>query len=159
MYICNWSTLNKLIIIIKSWFDVPKTQISIFIIFARTGVLFDDAFSVKVSLRISWSVNVTESQETENLITFTEEILNGKLHFLRSVWNSIPTSCSNFTCKDLAQKTNRSSFIQIINTFDITQIQRVSYWVSSSLNQPYTMKGLWNQQSGKRRINSLAIAI
>ena len=85
MYICNWSTLNKLIIIIKSWFDVPKTQISIFIIFARTGVLFDDAFSVKVSLRISWSVNVTESQETENLITFTEEILNGKLHFLRSV--------------------------------------------------------------------------
>ena len=35
-------------------------------------------------LRIS-SVNVTEPQETADLITFTEEILNGKLHFLCSV--------------------------------------------------------------------------
>ena len=35
---------------------------------------------MKFSIRIS-SVNVTKS----NLVTFTEEILNGKLHFLRSV--------------------------------------------------------------------------
>ena len=41
-------------------------------------------------LRISL-VNVTKSQETAHLVTFTEEILNGKLHFLCSVraspWN------------------------------------------------------------------------
>ena len=28
----------------------------------------------------------TNPQETSDLVTFTEEILNGKLHFLRSVW-------------------------------------------------------------------------
>ena len=32
-------------------------------------------------LRIS-SVNVTKSQETADLVTFTEEILDGKVHFL-----------------------------------------------------------------------------
>ena len=31
------------------------------------------------------SVNVTKSAVTEDLVTFTEEILNGKLHFLCSV--------------------------------------------------------------------------
>ena len=35
-------------------------------------------------LRIS-SVNVAKSQETADLITLTEEILNGKLHFFCSV--------------------------------------------------------------------------
>ena len=35
-------------------------------------------------LRIS-SVNVTKSQETADLITLTEEILNGKLHYFCSV--------------------------------------------------------------------------
>ena len=25
-------------------------------------------------------------QETQDLVTFTEKILNGKFHFLRSVW-------------------------------------------------------------------------
>ena len=29
-------------------------------------------------------MNVTKSAETADLVTFTEEILNGKLHFLRS---------------------------------------------------------------------------
>ena len=30
------------------------------------------------------SINVTKSQETTDLVTFTEEILNGKLNFLCS---------------------------------------------------------------------------
>ena len=38
---------------------------------------------MKVSLRIS-SINVIKPQFPENLVTFTEEILNGKLHFLCS---------------------------------------------------------------------------
>ena len=29
-------------------------------------------------------MNVTKSAETADLVTFTEEIINGKLHFLRS---------------------------------------------------------------------------
>ena len=37
-------------------------------------------FSIKDS-----SVNVNKSEETADLVTFTEEILNGKLHFLCSV--------------------------------------------------------------------------
>ena len=42
-------------------------------------------------LRIS-SVNVTKSAnpETANLVTLTEEILNGKLHFLCSAWSAVP---------------------------------------------------------------------
>ena len=38
---------------------------------------------MKFPLRIS-SVNVTKSAETTDLVTFAEEILNGKLHFLCS---------------------------------------------------------------------------
>ena len=37
---------------IKSWFDVPATQMSIFIIFESVGVLFEGAFSLWVSLTI-----------------------------------------------------------------------------------------------------------
>ena len=43
---------------------------------------FDTAQKMKFSLRIS-SVNVTKST-TADLVTFTEEILNVKLHFLCS---------------------------------------------------------------------------
>ena len=43
-------------------------------------------------LKIS-SVNVTKSQETADLVTFTEEIFSEKLHFLRSE-NSIRCTCS-----------------------------------------------------------------
>ena len=32
-------------------------------------------------------VNVTKFQKTADLVTFTEEILNGKLHFLCSIKN------------------------------------------------------------------------
>ena len=42
-------------------------------------ILHKKSFSLKIS-----SVNVS-LQETADLVTFTEEILNGKLHFLRSV--------------------------------------------------------------------------
>ena len=35
---------------INSWFDVPTTQMSIFILFVSAGVLFDGAFSLWVSL-------------------------------------------------------------------------------------------------------------
>ena len=36
--------------LIKSWFDVPMTQMSILILFVSDGVLFDGAFSLWVSL-------------------------------------------------------------------------------------------------------------
>ena len=34
----------------KSWFDTPKTQMPIFLLFVRAGVLFDGTFSLWVSL-------------------------------------------------------------------------------------------------------------
>ena len=49
-------------------------------------------FFLKMTLHKKWSfpfrissVNVNNPQETADLVTFTEEILNGKLHFLCSV--------------------------------------------------------------------------
>ena len=39
-------------------------------------------------LRIS-SINVINPQEAADLVTFTEEILNGKLHFLCSVRKTV----------------------------------------------------------------------
>ena len=44
-----------------SWFDVPSTQMSIFILFASAGVWFEGAFSLWVSL-IPWSLD----QEKKN---------------------------------------------------------------------------------------------
>ena len=41
------------------------------------------AQKMKFAVRI-FSVNVTKSQETVDLVTFTEEIPNGKLHLLCS---------------------------------------------------------------------------
>ena len=38
--------------LIKSWFDVPTTQMCIFVLFVSAGVLFDGAFSLRVSLSI-----------------------------------------------------------------------------------------------------------
>ena len=40
---------------------------------------------MKFSFKVS-SVNVIKSQFTGDLVTFTEEVLNGKLHFLYSTW-------------------------------------------------------------------------
>ena len=37
--------------LIKSWFDVPTTQMPIFVLLVSAGVLFDGAFSLWVSLR------------------------------------------------------------------------------------------------------------
>ena len=37
--------------LIKVWFDVPTTQMSIFILFVSVPVLFDGAFSLWVSLK------------------------------------------------------------------------------------------------------------
>ena len=37
--------------LIKSWFDVPPTQMPIFVLFVSAGVLFDGAFSLWVSLK------------------------------------------------------------------------------------------------------------
>ena len=49
---------------------------------------------IHITLHIKWScplrissVNVTNPQETADLVTFTEEILNVQLHFLCSVMN------------------------------------------------------------------------
>ena len=38
--------------LIKSWIDVSTTQMSIFVLFVITGVLFDGAFSLWVSLKV-----------------------------------------------------------------------------------------------------------
>ena len=41
-----------------SWLDVPTTRMSIFIIFENAGVLFEGAFSLRVSLKNLYSVTV-----------------------------------------------------------------------------------------------------
>ena len=38
--------------LIKSWFVVSKIQMAMFVLFASTGVLFDGAFSLWVSLNL-----------------------------------------------------------------------------------------------------------
>ena len=60
--------------------DVNATLMSIKCVF-NILVLHITAQKMKFSRKIS-SVNVTKS----DLVTFTEEILNGKLHFLCGVW-------------------------------------------------------------------------
>ena len=49
----------------------------------RTSLNKSESFPLRVS-----SVNVTKSAFSLDLATFTEEILNGKLHFLCSAWKS-----------------------------------------------------------------------
>ena len=44
------------------------------------NVLYNNAQKMKFSIKIS-SVNVTNSQFPADLVTFTGEMLNGKLHF------------------------------------------------------------------------------
>ena len=48
--------------------------------------VLDTAQKMKFPLKIS-SVKVTNTLESADLVTFTVEILNGKLHFLCSVRN------------------------------------------------------------------------
>ena len=65
-------------------------------------------------LRIS-SVNVTNPQETADLVTFTEEILHGKLHFLCSVWVKI------FDLKD-----NNSQWNPVLLIIEISMCSPIS---------------------------------
>ena len=52
---------------------------------AKVPVHKKGSFPLRISL-----INVTKSTKTADLVTFTEEILNGKLQFLRSVPISYP---------------------------------------------------------------------
>ena len=60
------------------------------------------------------SLNVTKSAGNCDLVTFTEEILNGKLHFLCSDWLS-PLSATEWFSENVNEKTEaylrRCSFI------------------------------------------------
>ena len=47
--LCFWKFCFSLRTV-KSWFDVPATHMCIFVLFVRAGVIFDDAFSLWVSL-------------------------------------------------------------------------------------------------------------
>ena len=48
--------------------------------------------------------HIREVQETANLVTFIEEILNGKLHFLSSVLAKLKAiTCSKLTIETLEQ--------------------------------------------------------
>ena len=50
-------------------------------------------------------------QETADLVTFTEEILNGKLHFLYSVYRTaVPKNFTKFTKKTLAMDATAGFF-------------------------------------------------
>ena len=44
-----WNFFFSLKPLIKNWFNVPTTQMSIFLLFVRTAVLFDGALSLRVS--------------------------------------------------------------------------------------------------------------
>ena len=70
----------------KIWFDVPATQMPISLHFVSARVFTAQKWSFP--LRIS-SVNVTKSPENCDLVIFTEEILNGKLHFVCSVYLTV----------------------------------------------------------------------
>ena len=48
-----WRFCFSLRPLIKSWFYVSSTQMSILVLFVSTGVLFDGAFSLWVSLNLS----------------------------------------------------------------------------------------------------------
>ena len=64
---------------------LPVTlMLHVTIIYALTQSQFE-VFDQKMKFSIKESsVNMTRSAETVNLVIFTEEILNGKLHFLCS---------------------------------------------------------------------------
>ena len=66
---------------------------------------FNTAQKKSFPLKIS-SVNVTKPMETADLVTFTEEILNGKLHCLYSVRQDIEKKAAeNKEFKNLVKKT------------------------------------------------------
>ena len=48
---------------IKSWFHIPTSQMSIFILLLSLGVLFEGVFSLIVSLKESFSKNNQTSKE------------------------------------------------------------------------------------------------
>ena len=60
---------------IKNWFNVPTTQMSIFILFESIGVLFRDAFSLWVSLSAvnyeNCSILPSNKKKLNPLVTLT----------------------------------------------------------------------------------------
>ena len=83
--------------LLKSCFDVPTTQIPIFIIFASTEILFEDYFFLWVSLKEIVRLRVTNRPTREKF----QENLRGKSRNIRNktfkiqdlgsnVWNYLP---------------------------------------------------------------------
>ena len=77
-------------LLIKSWFDVPTTQMPKFVLFVSAGVLFDSVFSLWVSLISSneskWAEMTTiEPKWAHVLIKF----LPVRWHICYEFWNSL----------------------------------------------------------------------
>ena len=73
---------------------------------------------------------MTNPQETADLVTFTEEILHGKLHFLCSVWVKI------FDLKD-----NNSQWNPVLLIIEISMCSPISnVSLKRLLNQMNTVK-------------------
>ena len=69
----------------------------------------------------------TNSQKTSDLVTFTEEILNGKLHFLRSAIQSHSIK-ECYTAKSLGSKPsvwNRSNIKKTVQYWKKKHIDRI----------------------------------
>ena len=88
----TWTKLN-FILIEKEWwmsgFVFLSGEKSSCACLVRSGLNdifhWHDRYCIFNRSVLTFSVNVTKSQFSANLVTFTEEILNGKLHFLCSV--------------------------------------------------------------------------
>ena len=59
-----WKFCFSLTTSLKSRYDVPTTQMSVFILFVSAGVLLEDAFSLSVSLKHSGECNMANDFET-----------------------------------------------------------------------------------------------
>ena len=67
----------------SAWWDLNDSQWYVGMTFVTLNQ-FCKVYFCSFPLRV-FSVNVTNPQETADLVIFTEEIINGKLHFLCSV--------------------------------------------------------------------------
>ena len=74
------------------------------------------------------SVNVTNPQFPADLVTFTEEILNGKLHFLCSVSFTFLLTKSKSTSLENFQSSDAASHCNLMNEFLLHFVgQNVTY--------------------------------
>ena len=76
--------------LIKSWYDVPTTQMSIFIFFVSAEVLFEGAISLWVSLHKFLSKSEKGPYSSSMLISSDSAsgyiIITGPIYFLTIIW-------------------------------------------------------------------------